>query len=105
MITKFKIFKNEENEPQIVVCFEERYIHPPGREEKNKFDIFLSENIGQCIKINKTEYYKTEYSIKYFNYPQKKDSICRIMYLYEIIFYSKDKSDCENYIISKKYNL
>jgi len=92
------------NEPQIgdyVICEESSQIG-----DKRTIQ-FISNNIGQFIKWNTYPnssrypfiiYYETA-SVNLFS---KKT---REMNLKEIIYFSKNKEDCEDYLAAKKYNL
>jgi len=116
-----KTFENLTDEPQIgdyVVCEDSVFNKNDGSRDEKIID-FITNNVGQYIQDNDGKFgsgfYK--YVIKYENVPSdvsgfefivngdgELDKI-RIMTRKEILFYSKNKKDCEEFIVAKKYNV
>jgi len=107
-------------EPQIgdyVVCKElEIYGFDPDNKLIRKVDKFLSENIGQIVKmIEHPSPYLVQYLSCPYNLADKAFKFgysfanampkCRGMHRDEIIYWSPNKEDCETFITAKKYNL
>ena len=76
----------------------------------------MSNNIGKCISSNLNEYNhdEDEYRIQYKYVPDEliknfsadnKTTNTRLMYSYEIIYWSKNKDELEEILLTKKYNL
>ena len=110
MKTKFNNFNTEE--PQVgdyIICKEDFR-----SELTYKIAIFINNNIGRVVRIlsdksDKND--KNDYFLyaKYDNIPTDikdwfQDNV-RMMFLEEIIFFSKDKEDCETYLTAKNFNL
>jgi len=102
MITQFKIYENL-SKPQVgdyVVCQDLDRSLPRQTLE------FISNTIGELIKYKKGTlfpyiiYYKDSPQNNHFQYHNQ-----RMMQLKEILFWSKNKEDCEDYLAAKKYNL
>ena len=99
------------DEPQIgdyVVCMEEL------SSDKDSLSVikFLTNNVGQFIIKNDNSIFKFFYLIKFENVPKRLSGKffdgskgCRRMSRDEILYFSKDKEDCEIFINAKKYNL
>jgi hypothetical protein len=106
MITNFKIFENiDEGEPEIsdyVICDESDYSSDP------KIKEYVKNHIGQFIEINGQYPRMSAYKYMIY-YPDVDDSILngnkREMSKEQIIRWSKNKEDLEQYIFAKKYNL
>ena len=96
MITRFKIFENSNQEPEVgdyVVV---------DRNNDNTSDAieFLNNNIGRIFKIALNNAY---YGVR-FEKDYKTDN--DFFFDFEkILFYSKSKAEAEAYLASKKYNL
>ena len=104
------------DKPQVgnyVICQENNAIYTDDIGYGDEFDVFLSNNVGRCIKILPSgyliEYSNSPHYLKsYFRFGHLIGEIetkCRRMALSEIVFWSNKKSDCETYIAAKKYNL
>jgi len=104
------------NQPKIgdyAICEEQN------EDEDQEIRKFISNNIGQLMHIDHpTQGGKTRYYIKYENIPTNiKDNYfnfenvpencedCRFMYRPEILIYSPDKENIEQYILNNKFNL
>jgi len=108
-----KKFESIEDNPQIgdyVIC-EDQY------DDEEEIATFISQNIGQCIDINKgSQTDKISYFIQYKNVPNnelffehtvinKNYTNVLEMFLEEIIHFSKNKEDLQIYLDVNKYNL
>ena len=105
MIIKFKIFENDNREPEIgdyiVIKLSDLY----GVSASSKVTNFLNSHIGKIINKNYPfNYYAVKFDEEFenedtmfFNYGKGLDN--------NIEFFSKNKQDAESYLASKKYNL
>jgi len=98
-------YEMDENEPQIgdyAICKE------TGTNASDRQINFVSDNIGNIVEYRPN--LKFKYIVYYENAPEKlftfggKDKF-RQMSREEIIYYSKNKEDCEVYMDTTKYNL
>lgn len=120
MITRFKIFENDNNDIHVgdyVYCYEGDSVYS---NDDKKFIKFLSKEIGKCVAISDDESFLIQYENipskieKYFafgeqiywSYVDKKDAInCREMTIDEILYHGSSKEDVEMQLNVKKYNL
>jgi len=113
MITKFRIFESNEDEPEVgdyVICYED------GPVRDTRINTFLLDNIGQIIEIdNEDEQEKWKFLVQFENFSDtyvkahyfndyNKDG-CRKMSKDDIKFWNSDRNMLEAIIIAKKYNL
>lgn len=103
--TYIKAFENIKNNPEIgdyVIC-EEGFL------DNIEIKDFISNNIGQIIGIEVPNYFTIQYEnvpkeFKWYFHPIDYRDITN-MRLDEIILFSKNKEELEDYLITKKYNL
>ena len=107
-----RLYEELSNKPEVgdyVICDES--------DGPTELHIFLSNNIGQLIKIDKDEdeiedadlylrfrvkYEYRDISKKCLNYFSRSN---RIFFLSEIDFWSSNKEDCEAFLDASKYNI
>ena len=109
MITIFKIFENQDG-PQVgdyVICCD----HDMGTPDLQNF---IDNNVGLLIKREKDGMYIVKYEnilkevrseMRYLDEDGYNHKNVALMYYHEIIYWSKDKEDCESWLSAKKYNL
>jgi len=95
-----------------VICKE--YSDGNGNSNDEFFLKFLSENIGQIIKINLYNTINCSFVVEYNDVPRELSeyfsyenyrSNSRKMFIDEIVYFSKNKKDLDMYITANKYNI
>jgi hypothetical protein len=131
MIIRFKIYEEmkmyDEPEPEVSLTKPEEgdYVIVTENDHRNaKLNNFLKNNIGQIVKIEKDgELDSVSYYIQFQKVPEDlqyffeygsssffvitgiKIKNTRIFVKNEILFYSKNREDCEIFLTAKRYNL
>ena len=101
MITKFKIYEENIDEPQIgdyVICSEK---------DNQTLDKRLKTQIGKIIRFVNNDL-PNIYLVQFEKIPSifhHYDTNCRSMALDEILYHSKNKEDLEHILKANKYNL
>jgi len=105
MITKFKIFENK-IDPKIgdyVIC----------EEISSSIELkkFIDNNIGYIIDQLSFNRFTVQYNnvpknlFIFFNEQMRSSSKCREMFLTEIQYWSKNKEELENILLTRKFNI
>ena len=115
MITKFKIFELNEDEPKVgdwIVCQPEDISFWINEEDLNRI---FSENMGRIVSDNKgSDNHGQYYDVKYSNLPLNDQNLYNDFAIIdstfsitknEIKYWSKNKEELETIIQSNKYNL
>jgi hypothetical protein len=104
MITKFRIFENNEDKPKVgdyVLCDISKYSN-----DKELIN-FIKDNVGEIISYDKV----TFYLVKYYNIPKELDDwyfgIGGVRHFTEedILLYASTKEELETKIKANKFNL
>ena len=94
-----KLFENYNNTPEVgdfVVANWDKF--------KDSYQDFLLSNIGEISKV----YYNDEYEVLYdsTSLPSEFNSDNKFLFPEDqILYWSRNKKDCEKYLATKKYNL
>jgi len=117
MITKFRIFESNEDEPKLgdyVICNESETEFGSISSDNYRFQVdeFLSKNVGQIIELIEDD--RCEFLVQFNNVPDdiapiyfnhgNKDG-CRKMSRSEIEFWNSDREVLEVMVDAEKYNL
>lgn len=116
MITKFKIFENIHNKSIYYkdlkdLVIGDYVIMKPENLYSNDFIYFIENNVGQIVNIMPPALFSVKYEnipteiTSFFKYADETKFNEKYFDIDEIVFMSKNKSDCELFLATKKYNL